>query len=43
LSKNQKKLVEKVNIFREWLVSQTSFSLKIVDIGDGLAIISKLE
>lgn len=43
LSKNQKKLVKKINIFREWLVSQTSFSLKIVDIGDGLAIISKLE
>ena len=41
LTKNQKKLREKVDLFHKWLVNHPKLNVKILDIDDGVAIISK--
>jgi predicted O-methyltransferase YrrM len=40
LNKNQEKLIQKVKTFREWL-QHSKMNVKILDIDDGIAIISK--
>jgi predicted O-methyltransferase YrrM len=41
LTKNQKKLLTKVNAFHKWLLNDSKLNVKILDIDDGVAIISK--
>ncbi len=41
LTKNQNNLVNKVKAFREWLLSNPNIKVEIIDIDDGIAIISK--
>lgn len=40
LTKNQKNLIIKIKKFREWLISQTKFKTKILDVDDGIAIVT---
>ncbi|MDR2461646.1 MAG: class I SAM-dependent methyltransferase [Mycoplasmataceae bacterium] len=40
-TKNQKKILEKVEKFTEWLKNNKFFSTSIIDIDDGIAIINK--
>jgi predicted O-methyltransferase YrrM len=43
LSKNKKRLVERVNEFRNWLCEQENISCEIVAIDDGLAIVKPIK
>ncbi len=41
LTKNQRKLIEKLDKFRQYLSSRNVINVKFLDIGDGLAVITK--
>jgi hypothetical protein len=40
LTKNQKKLLEKVEAFKKWLESQTNINVHFIDMDDGLAVLT---